>query len=120
MVEVASEAPAPDSTIPPSPELYPIIVVEDASDIRTLIQRVLASRGYTVHAYATAEKAFPAVRAATSPILVVDRMLPGMTGLDFIARVRELRDDFDAVLVTAFADVEALMQSLRLGVFRCV
>jgi signal transduction histidine kinase len=120
MVEVASEAPAPDSTIPPSPDLYPIIVVEDASDIRALIQRVLASRGYTVHAYPTAENAFPAVRAATSPILVVDRMLPGMTGLDFIARVRELRDDFDAVLVTAFADVEALMQSLRLGVFRCV
>ncbi len=120
MVDVASEEPAADSTIPPSPERYPVIVVEDASDIRTLIQRVLASRGYAVQAYSTGESAFPAVRAAKSPILVVDRMLPGMTGLDFIARVRDLRDDFDAVLVTAFADVEALMQSLRLGVFRCV
>jgi len=120
-VEPASQLTSPpDSTSPPSPELYPIVVVEDDDAIRQLLQRVLTSRGYVVHAHVDAEGALRRLSTMASCILVVDKMLPGLTGIDLIERVRETRHDFEAVLVTANPDVEALTRSLRLGVFRCL
>jgi signal transduction histidine kinase len=43
-----------------------------------------------------------------------------MTGLELIERVKTERTDFEAILITAYADVESLSRSLNLGVFRCV
>jgi signal transduction histidine kinase len=94
--------------------------VEDDDAIRQLLQRVLTSRGYVVHAHVDAEGALRRLSTMASCILVVDKMLPGLTGIDLIERVRETRHDFEAVLVTANPDVEALTRSLRLGVFRCL
>jgi signal transduction histidine kinase len=113
-------ATAPDSTSPPAPDRYPIVVVEDDEAIRTLLHRLLTSQGYLVHAHSEAESALERMRALGAAILLVDRMLPGMTGVDLIERIREIRHDFESVLVTAYADVEALRRSLRLGVFRCL
>ena len=110
----------PDSTSPPSPERYPVVIVEDDEAIRFLLQHVLRSRGYLVQAHPDAESALPRVSTLGPCILVVDKMLPGMTGIDLIERVRETRSDFEAILVTAYADVESLTRSLRLGVFRCL
>jgi signal transduction histidine kinase len=110
----------PDSTHPPSPELYPVVVVEDDEAIRLLLQRVLSSRGYLVHAHVDSEGALRRLATLGSCILVVDNMLPGLTGIDLIERLLETRHDFEAVLVTAHPDVEALTRSIRLGVFRCL
>ena len=111
---------APDSTSPPSPERYPVILVEDDEAIRLLLHRVLTSRGYLVHSHADGESALPRIKTLESFILVVDKMLPGMTGIDLVEKVRESRGDFEAVLVTAYADVDSLTRSMRLGVFRCL
>jgi signal transduction histidine kinase len=47
-------------------------------------------------------------------------MLPGMSGTEFVERLREERHDVEVVLMTAYADVTTLVASMRLGVFRCV
>jgi signal transduction histidine kinase len=110
----------PDSTSPPSPDRYPVVLVEDDPGIRTLLQRLLVSRGYVVNAHPEAESALARLNALGPTILLADRMLPGMNGVDLIERLRETRSDFEAILVTAHADVESLTKSVRLGVFRCI
>jgi len=110
----------PDSTSPPSPDRYPVVLVEDDPGIRSLLQRLLVSRGYVVHAHVEAESALARLSGLGPTILLADRMLPGITGVDLIERLRESRSDFEAILVTAHADVESLTKSVRLGVFRCI
>ncbi len=110
----------PDSTSPPSRRRYPLVLVEDDASVRALLERLLKGRGYDVHAHDRAETALEHLKAMTSPILVTDKQMPGMTGLELIERVRAERSDFEAILITAYADVESLAHSLRLGVFRCV
>lgn len=109
-----------DSTSPPSPESYPVVLVEDDPNVRSLMQRLLTTRGYHVHPHAEAETALERLSELSSSVLVTDRMLPGMTGVDLIEHLRETSRDFEAILVTAYADVESLARSVKLGIFRCI
>jgi signal transduction histidine kinase len=116
----ATNAPLADSTNPPPPDRFPVVVVEDDASIRTLVARLLGAAGYLVQTEASAEKALIRLKALPPPILVVDKNLPGMTGMDLIETLRAARHDFEAVLMTAHADVDSLTRALHLGVFRCV
>lgn len=110
----------PISTSPPAPERYPVVVVEDDTAIRQLLGRYLSAQGYLVTATGDADEALAKLKGLDSPIVVTDRQLPGQDGLALVATLRATRDDFEAVLVTAFADVDGLSQAMQLGVFACV
>jgi signal transduction histidine kinase len=117
----ASRGAAPDSTAPPAAERYPVLLVEDDASLQPLVLMLLRHRGYTVHVFSNAEAALERSRQITSPIVVVvDRTLPGMSGTELVERLRVERQDFEVVLMTAYADVTTLVASMRLGVFRCV
>ncbi len=106
-----------------SVESCPVVVVEDDSAIRGLASHVLRKRGFTVLEASTAEIALVVLGTldpGVTPIILTDKCLPGMTGLDMIERAADVVEDFEVVLMTAFADHEALMRSVDLGVFRCI
>ncbi len=111
----------PDSTNPPAPQRFPVLVVEDDAAIRKMISRTLSSREYTVTTASSMEEALHALKDLATPILVVDQNLAGgPSGIDLVETMRNVRSDFEAILVTAHADVDSLTRSLRLGFFRCV
>ena len=112
--------PLSESTNPPSPDRYPVVVVEDDAGIRTLVARLLRAHGYAVTVAESAEVALERLASLEAPLLLVDKNLPGMDGLELLEHVRASRSDFEAVLMTAYADVTGLMRGLKLGVFRCV
>ena len=65
-----------------------ILVVDDESDIRSLLTEILSEEGYEVDAAANASEA-RASRASRVPDLVLlDAMMPGMTGFDVCEAVR--------------------------------
>ena len=106
-----------------SDERCPVVIVEDDVAIRGFAAHVLRKRGFTVLEAATAEVALVVLGTldrGISPVILADKCLPGMTGLDMIERACTLVDDFEVVLVTAFAEKEALMRAMELGVFRCI
>lgn len=111
---------SPDSRSPPAPDQYPILVVEDDESTRILVVRLLTANGYSAQSAASFSEAMTKVAKLKSPILVVDKNMPGKTGLELISDLREARDDFEAVLMTAHADVDSLVRGVALGVFRCV
>jgi DNA-binding response OmpR family regulator len=63
-----------------------ILVVEDEPAVRELVVFHLERAGFEVHAAADAEQAWP--RLAESDLVVLDRMLPGASGLDLLRRMR--------------------------------
>ncbi len=106
-----------------STESTTVVVVEDDVAIRGFASHVLRKRGFTVLEAATAEVALVVLgtlERGVAPVILSDKCLPGMTGLDMIERARDVVEDFEVVLMTAFADNEALMRSVELGVFRCI
>jgi CheY-like chemotaxis protein len=85
-----------------------VLLVEDERVSRRALATLLGTSGYPTQAVASAEEALEAIEVGRTPaIAVVDLDLPGINGLDLIARIEKLYPDVFSVLVTG-ADSDRL------------
>jgi signal transduction histidine kinase/response regulator RpfG family c-di-GMP phosphodiesterase len=94
-----------------------ILVVDDNPDLRSYVSSVLQRQGYQVH---TAEQGAQGleVAAAHSPDLIItDLMMPGVSGLEMIARIRtdEALQGTPIILLTAKVDDETRLEGAEQG-----
>ena len=80
-----------------------ILVVEDDESIRNLIKLTLEQFQYEVQAFEDAESAWKYLQDDTADVGIFYLMLPGMSGLDLIAKIRkdEQLQDFPVIILTA-------------------
>lgn len=68
----------------------PVLVVEDDEDIRTMLSLTLSAFGYAVEAAGSGEQALGLVHGGPRPgVVLVDLMMPTMSGEDLIRRLRK-------------------------------
>src|SRR5438552_5405610 len=91
-----------------------ILVVDDDSRIRDVLRRQLSYEGYQVDLAADSKEAF--AQAADNPpdLVVLDWMLPGMSGLEICRRLRQA-DDFPILMLTAKGTLEDKVDGLDSG-----
>ena len=94
-----------------------ILLVEDHTESRRNLQRLIERRGHEVVAVASAEEAKQELATREFPFLILDWMLPGESGIDLCRDLRERPrgDEFFILLVTARADTKDLEQALEAG-----
>jgi DNA-binding response OmpR family regulator len=91
-----------------------VLVVEDDARIRVALGMALEEEGHHVVEAGSAEEALDAFRREPADVVLVDVVLPGMSGLDLC---RELRKTSDApiVMVTARTDTHDVVAGLEAG-----
>ncbi len=95
-----------------------ILVVEDNRDTSALLRDLLEAEGYEVETVGTGEAALAALEVAPDVDLVVlDLMLPGMSGYDVIERLRGGGElvDVPVLVLSALSTVSARVRGLREG-----
>nr|WP_279037057.1 phosphate regulon transcriptional regulator PhoB [Snodgrassella alvi] len=94
-----------------------VLVVEDEAAISTLIQFTLEQAGFVVQRVPSVEAAQPLLQSRLADMLLVDWMLPGLSGLDFIRQLRnDIRSrDLPIILLTARGEETDKEQGLNLG-----
>lgn len=92
-----------------------ILIVDDDTRIRELLQKYLADNGYRTSSAADAAEAQRKMDALTYDLLVLDIMMPGITGLEFTAKLREAENPVPILLLTALAETEQRIEGLTLG-----
>jgi len=70
-----------------------ILVVDDNETLRTLVAQVLESEGYVAIGAESAEAALEVARFAPPDLLLVDHVMPGMTGAQLIRELRSSGDE---------------------------
>jgi FixJ family two-component response regulator len=104
-------------TPPASPEAPPKVGVVDSDPVaRAGIEALLHPVGVTVIAYETAEAYLQS--AGTGPslaCLIVDLLLPGMSGLELLRRLRTLGSDVPVILLADESDVPTAVAAMREG-----
>lgn len=79
-----------------------LLIVEDEGIARHALAVLLGNCGYRANAAASAEIALEMIESCGVPnIALVDVDLPGMSGLEFVAKLERLRPDVVTVLVSA-------------------
>src|SRR5207302_8824550 len=88
---------------PETAEPHRILVVDDEPDITALVAYHLAKVGYRVTTAASGRDALAAAREERPDLVVLDLMLPGVSGYDVLAelRRREETKDIGVILLTA-------------------
>jgi PAS domain S-box-containing protein len=95
-----------------------VLVVDDESDARELIQRVLEDRGATVTVASSAEDALRLLQTCQPDVLLSDIGMPGMDGYQLMRRIRAGEGKgrrIAAVALTAFARAEDRKKALLAG-----
>jgi len=103
-----------DAVGDPGDEAAHILVVDDDTRIRTLLQRYLQDNGYRVTTAGSAEEARARLSGLAFDMLVLDIMMPGETGLDLTKALRG-RSAVPILLLTARGEPEDRIAGLEVG-----
>ena len=93
-----------------------ILVVDDEEGMRHFITKVLEPHCKRVMQAASAKEAGALMDIHHFDLLMVDNLMPEQTGLDWLSEQRKLGLFADAIMMTAYADVETAVLALRTGV----
>src|SRR6266566_2776395 len=98
-------------------ESHRVLVVDDEPDITALVAYHLAKAGYRVITAANGRDALRTARQERPDLVVLDLMLPGVSGYDVLAelRGREETKDLGVILLTARKDEPDRIKGLSLG-----
>lgn len=91
-----------------------ILVVEDDADINRLLCTILEGAGYSCRAAFSGSEAMLWAEKYDYDLVLLDLMLPGITGEEFIARMRKKRT-MPIIVLSAKAGLEDRVNVLRLG-----
>ncbi len=94
-----------------------IVIVEDEKHIRELLAYHLEKNRCTVHAYASAEEARPVITTLDPHLIILDLMLPKMSGLELCKELKKNSKTQTAaiLMLTAKSSKEDVIQGLELG-----
>ena len=99
----------------PSDDAPHLMVVDDDRRIRALLSRFLNGEGYRVSIAGSAADARAKLEGLNFDLLVVDVMMPGESGFDFVKTLRS-RSAVPILMLTARSEAESRINGLELGV----
>lgn len=94
-----------------------VLVVDDKELLRDSVGATLQRGGFTVVAAPDGKSALDVVHRKRPDAVVTDLKMPGLTGVELLAKIREFDEDLPVVLMTAFGDVATAVKAMKLGAF---
>lgn len=98
-----------------TPPVRRILVVDDDPHINRLLCTRLTARGYDVATAASGEEALALLNNTPSDVIFLDISLPGISGLQTLAEIRQQRLDAAVIMTTAFGSEQVAVEALRQG-----
>ena len=91
-----------------------ILVVDDDEGIRTLVKQYLNENNFIVTTSDSAENAVKKISIIKFDLIVLDVMMPGKNGLDFIKENKKIIDT-PIILLTAKGEADDRVEGLEVG-----
>jgi len=92
-----------------------ILVVDDDTEMRALLLDVLRNEGYEVAEAKNGTEAVRALRAREFDIILMDKNMPGPSGLDLLPGFRRVCPRSQVIMMTAYGDVPSFMEAAEKG-----
>ncbi|MCO6180291.1 sigma-54 dependent transcriptional regulator [Ciceribacter sp. RN22] len=92
-----------------------ILVVDDEPGMRNFLVRTLGPRCKRIEEAADTDEANRKLDRYHFDVVILDNIMPGKNGVDWLVEQRAIGFYADAILMTAYADLETAIQALRAG-----
>ncbi|MGD8320833.1 MAG: response regulator, partial [Gemmatimonadota bacterium] len=97
-----------------------ILIVDDEGNIRRMLRALLESEGYSVREAGTAEEGLMEAERAPPEAILLDLMLPGMSGLEALPRLAESVPGVPVVMMSGRATLSDAVEATRRGAFHFI
>ena len=108
-------SPADNSII--DPHQIDLLIVDDDEEIRSLVARRFRRRGFQVQEASDAAQALQRAANRLFDVAIIDMMMPGMNGLELLAKLKSVQGDCQVVMLTAQGTIETAVEAMKLGAF---
>jgi len=98
-------------------EAMHVLIVDDEQDIREGSQRILSRIGFEVSLASRGDEGLEKLKETRAAIMLLDLKMPGMDGMDVLARVGEIDPDVLVIVITGYATVETAIQAMKQGAY---
>jgi len=94
-----------------------ILVIDDERGIREGCRRALSPAGYHVDVAETGATGLRKLRETPFQLVLLDLMMPGMSGIEALTRIHEIDPEIVVIIITGYATVEAAVQTIKRGAY---
>lgn len=97
-----------------------VLVVDDEREMRALLVDVLSEKGYKVEEAKNGAEALIRLRARSFAAIVLEKNMPGLSGLDLLPGLRTICPETPVIPITAFGDVSTYVDAIERGAFEYI
>jgi two-component system response regulator FixJ len=90
-------------------------VIDDDEAVRESIDFLLRSAGLSVRTYESATSFLDAAPMITAGCIVTDVRMPGLSGIDLLRRLQEMKIGLPVIVITGHGDVPLAVEAMRCG-----
>ncbi|MDD2542688.1 MAG: sigma-54 dependent transcriptional regulator [Desulfuromonadaceae bacterium] len=94
-----------------------ILVVDDELSMREFLAILLEREGYDVSVAASAAEALCMMESALFDLVLSDVNMPGLSGIELLARIKEKSPETAVLMLTAFSAAEQAVEAMKLGAY---
>ena len=94
-----------------------ILVVDDEAIMREILDSLLTREGCRVRLAGSGEEGVELVKTESFDAVVVDVMMPGMSGIQVLGEIRRLDDELPVIMITAFGTSSNTREAFQRGAF---
>jgi two-component system response regulator PilR (NtrC family) len=97
-----------------------ILIVDDEEVLQDVLTSLIRRAGHATFSATTGEEGLAILEREEIDLVVLDLMLPGMSGLEVLREVRRRDPDQVVVMITAYSSIEGAIEAMREGAFHYI
>jgi two-component system NtrC family response regulator len=94
-----------------------ILAIDDDDSLRRVVEYNLAEEGYRVITAADGPSGLEAYQREAVDVVLTDIRMPGMEGIELLARLKAMQPELPVIMLTAFGTIDSAVEAMRLGAF---
>jgi two-component system sensor histidine kinase/response regulator len=94
-----------------------VVVINDDSAMRMSCRKILAKMGLSIEAFDNGAQGLEGIARLKPAVLVVDLKMPGISGLEVVARVHESDPNVVIVVITGYATIDTAVEAMKRGAY---
>jgi two-component system response regulator PilR (NtrC family) len=97
-----------------------ILIVDDEEVLRDVLDAVLRREGFDIISASTGEEALSVLDAEEVDLVILDVMLPGISGIDTLRAIRISNPTLPVIVITAFSSIDGAIEAMKQGAFHYI
>jgi DNA-binding NtrC family response regulator len=94
-----------------------ILIADDEPSNRSILAQELAQRGFAVDTARGGKDALRRIESAPPDLLILDYMMPDMSGLEVLNELRKKGTETPVILITAYGSVDRAVEAMKAGAY---